>query len=765
MHDARTDIFSEVLDEVLRTPMNDRPRLLQSLCHGNNVMQLEIESLLKHETKADALFARPFLHHQRSLSAAHDGQVPADPCPPGFKLIRVLGQGASGVVYLAQQFNPQRLVAIKVLRPVSISEETTRRMIAEAHLLARLEHPSIVRVYQAGVMRTELWTQPYLVMEYIEGTELTMFLQSSDTTLSMRSSIFAEICEAVRFAHERGVIHRDLKPSNVLVTRVHEDSVGLKLIDFGIAKVLNHATIPIEVRTLDSSTLGTLRYMSPERLTGTCNGGTVASDVYSLGMLAADLFPSAAYPAASSSPLSAMQRSRLASAIDAMIDPSIAKRTSSAQMAAMEVQHALHSKVRIPHRYALRCGAIGIGIATVSVVFSILNRETTAEAYREKPRDIAREGAMLRVILPHENTQSPEEAASSILCMNQYAGSFLIDGQVDKALEQHVAIQDRLRLTTDLPAFVVAQAHIGYGYSLVKAGLFDDARKAYLQAQSSLESVQPGNDSRIAESWSQIAHGRQSCGDLAVARSIYQSLITHDEFRLWSWHARTTILAKAGGLEWLDKQYSKAESLLRRALHERLDQDDGEYRLKKAEIQVSLAVVLRSQNLFAESDVLLESAIAQHVELRSPIEPDTRRYMQHLATNRLLQNDYVTAMRITESTRDLWSNDSLRDRAERAYCDFIIGSALLVLGEPQHSLLRLHKAKESLPKAGIDSQRLLARINNAFAVAQIKFDNRLEGERLLEQSTQEIFDFYGHSHPWTLLAISRCDDAAQLEVD
>lgn len=754
MPDSQLDPLIEVLSQVLLAAENEREDVLGELCAGDEALRREVESLLEHRHAADMLFASPLLHHERLGADAPFAPTPEDPCPPGFRLIRVIGQGASGVVYLAQQTNPRRLVAIKVLRTLSLSSDMARRMLAEAHLLARLEHPSIVRVYQAGVLESRLCTQPYLVMEYVEGTDLATFLKSKAATLSVRSQIFTKTCEAVEFAHQRGIIHRDLKPSNVLIARADDGDIQIKLIDFGIAKVLDQASIPIEVRTLDGAKLGTLRYMSPERLAGRCGGGTVASDVYSLGMLASDLFLCPSDPRSGFSPLTARQQRCLAKAIDAMVAPAPSRRASSALKAALAIQSAQHGKAPKPTRPARRTAAVCVGLGAICVATGAISGGTR-DGEHVAPRDIAREGAMLRVMALSDDLEEPEAAASMILSRLQYAGSLLVDGQVEEALELHLAVLDLMQSTDDLPVFVTAQAHIGRGYALVKTGRFDEARHAYRQAQAALNFDELGNDNRIAHSWAQIANGRRACGDHDFARRLFGSLITHDHFDRWSWLVRTTILSTAGGLEWLDRNYTEAEALLRRAVDERFDDSDDKRVLKRAAYQASLAVVLRSRVAFDESDRLLQSAVAQHVALRSPTEPAARRYMQHLATNRLLQGDYETAIRVAENMRRRWDANTELDAAQRAYCDFVVGSALLGLGDPESSAARLLEARDGIPSFGIDARRLRARVDNALAVALVQTGDRIEGGRLLAVSTQDTLSCYGPGHPWAEIAESR----------
>lgn len=201
------------------------------------------------------------------------------PRVPGFAVKRRLGRGGSGTVYLAEQLRPEftRLVALKIVDRV-VDADSLRRVEAERRILARLEHPGIARLYDAGVTPAG---QPYLAMERVDGLPIFDHCTGRELSVRARVELFLGVLEAVGFAHRAGVVHRDLKPGNILVTERGE----VKLLDFGIAKLV--AAPGEEAETLTLGRAMTLAYASPEQILG--QRVALATDIYSLGVVLYEL--------------------------------------------------------------------------------------------------------------------------------------------------------------------------------------------------------------------------------------------------------------------------------------------------------------------------------------------------------------------------------------------------------------------------------------------------------------------------------------------
>jgi serine/threonine protein kinase/Flp pilus assembly protein TadD len=203
-----------------------------------------------------------------------------------YTLVRAIGQGGMGTVFLAEQSEPlRRQVAIKVIRPGMDSRRVLARFEAERQALALMDHPNIAKVFDAG---TTPDGRPYFAMELIDGVPLTDFCDRARLSVRRRLELFVPVCQAVQHAHQKGVIHRDLKPSNVLVTTYDGRAVP-KVIDFGIAKAIGPKLTERTLETQVDSVVGTLRYMSPEQAEPGQADVDTRSDIYSLGVMLYEL--------------------------------------------------------------------------------------------------------------------------------------------------------------------------------------------------------------------------------------------------------------------------------------------------------------------------------------------------------------------------------------------------------------------------------------------------------------------------------------------
>jgi predicted Zn-dependent protease/predicted Ser/Thr protein kinase len=213
---------------------------------------------------------------------------PAEALPErigSYRILGILGQGGMGRVYRAVQGNPPREVALKVIRPGTTTPEKLRRFEHEAKVLARLQHPGIAQIFEAGIADTGQGPQPFFAMELIQGVKLTKYVQEKSLPVPAVLRQFTQVCQAVQHAHQRGIIHRDLKPDNILV----DQSGQPRIIDFGVARLVDPEIQLTHRDTGVGQLIGTPRYMSPEQVQADPDELDTRSDVYTLGVICYEL--------------------------------------------------------------------------------------------------------------------------------------------------------------------------------------------------------------------------------------------------------------------------------------------------------------------------------------------------------------------------------------------------------------------------------------------------------------------------------------------
>jgi len=282
MPDERWLKIEAIFHSALEQEESRRAAYVAAACAGDPFLEQELTSLLAEalaEAKDGASFlAAPALEiAARTLAKSSAPDPRAHPDSIGrYRIIRLLGEGGMGTVYEAEQDEPRRTVALKVIKLGLATPQRLRRFRQEGQILAGLTHPSIARLLDAGY--TEAGA-PFLVMEYVEGLPITQWCAEHKLDLPERLRLFQKLCDAVQFAHQNLVVHRDLKPGNVLVTAEGEP----KLLDFGIAKL----TDPGGDATRTAEFAVTLDYASPEQVRG--GAVTTGADIYSLGILLYEL--------------------------------------------------------------------------------------------------------------------------------------------------------------------------------------------------------------------------------------------------------------------------------------------------------------------------------------------------------------------------------------------------------------------------------------------------------------------------------------------
>ncbi|HEY0193240.1 MAG TPA: WD40 repeat domain-containing serine/threonine-protein kinase [Kofleriaceae bacterium] len=268
--------LTELFAEAIALPAGDRTALLARLRVDDPALAGELEALLRADASAETALDTGGLVMTADLRKPRGLPYDRTPAIPGYRLAEILGEGGMGTVYAAEQQAPRRQVAIKVLN--ALSQSALGRFRTEAEVMARLDHPGIARVLQAG----EADGHPFLVMEHVDGVTLDQYVAALPR--ARRLQLFAALCDAVHHAHVKGVIHRDLKPSNVMV----RPGDRVVVLDFGVARMFGDDG-SASGTTSAGELIGTPLYMSPEQARLRPNEVDARSDVYTLGVMLYEL--------------------------------------------------------------------------------------------------------------------------------------------------------------------------------------------------------------------------------------------------------------------------------------------------------------------------------------------------------------------------------------------------------------------------------------------------------------------------------------------
>ncbi len=303
---------SAIFLEARRRTDLDRQDYIRTQCGTDDQLHQAVQILLNNDASPDAGLHTNAVGHAIGQAAAEvfEKLAPSDSNDRSagrrigrYLLIRKIGEGGMGAVYEAQQDNPNRIVALKIIRPGFASPATLRRFQHEVQVLGRLQHPGIAHIHEAGMDDTGDGAQPFFAMEFVNGPPLNTYVEMHHLGTRQRLELLARICDSVEHAHQKGVIHRDLKPSNILIVDQgiensdhHRSSSGSdsfhsqpKILDFGVARAINSDVHATTLRTDVGQLIGTVSYMSPEQAAADPDQLDTRSDVYSLGVICYEL--------------------------------------------------------------------------------------------------------------------------------------------------------------------------------------------------------------------------------------------------------------------------------------------------------------------------------------------------------------------------------------------------------------------------------------------------------------------------------------------
>lgn len=278
MDSSRWEQIQDLFHKAADLSKAEQDAFLSAACSSDASLRSEVRALLDADAGGTSVLERDIAH------VAHD--VLGEETPSlvsqefsAYRLIRILGEGGMGTVYLAKRKDLGIQVAIKILRDAWLSPARRERFASEQRTLAQLNHPSIARLYDADALPDGT---PWFAMEFVEGVSISNYCSAHECSIEQRLRLFRAVCDAVQYAHSQAIIHRDLKPSNILV----RNDGTIRLLDFGIAKQLESLDTPVN-QTITGLRLMTPAYASPEQIKGDRVG--IHSDVYSLGVILFEL--------------------------------------------------------------------------------------------------------------------------------------------------------------------------------------------------------------------------------------------------------------------------------------------------------------------------------------------------------------------------------------------------------------------------------------------------------------------------------------------
>ncbi|MFG0244517.1 MAG: tetratricopeptide repeat protein [Phycisphaerales bacterium JB052] len=275
-----------IFERCIELPEPKQHAFIREHCGEDNALEAELLRMLKHDqdrTEDDSTGSFRSFIDSAMVEALDQHQLPETIGP--YTVIRELGRGGMGVVYEAEQAQPKRRVAIKVV-PGLGSGEQRRRLTQEAQALAMIEDPGVARIYESGTAELFGSRTPYIAMELVEGEQIDQWVTSQGLRIEDRIRLIARVADALQTAHSRGIIHRDLKPGNIKAIAERNGPGQPKVLDFGIARLRSKDLTRQTMTCPGSGPIGTLQYMSPEQIGADHLAVDARSDIYSLGAVA-----------------------------------------------------------------------------------------------------------------------------------------------------------------------------------------------------------------------------------------------------------------------------------------------------------------------------------------------------------------------------------------------------------------------------------------------------------------------------------------------
>jgi tetratricopeptide (TPR) repeat protein len=697
MDTERWRAIERIYHSVLEQEAGQRPAFLDQACNGDESLLRDVRSLLEQSGQSGSFLESPAMEvAARSLADSVPSAVPPVPAVIGrYRIIRVLGEGGMGTVYEAEQEQPRRVVALKVIRPGLATRERLKRFEHECQALGRLQHPGIAQIYEAGIAETGNAPQPYFAMELIRGVSLDQFVRQESLNTSQRLQLLVKVCEAVHHAHQRGLIHRDLKPGNILVDETGQP----KILDFGVARVTEadsqESAAQPTFETSLGQILGTLAYMSPEQVLGDPLEVDTRSDVYSLGVILYEILsgrlpyevshrqlPEAVRairdedPKALSS-ISRDHRGDIETIAGKALEKDKSRRYASAAELAADIQrHLNHQPIaaRPPsagyqlQKFARRNRAVVAGLAAVFLVLAAGAAVSTVQAIRanragqaavrERDRAMAAEA---QAVQERNRALAEKQRADGEAAVSKAVSDFLQNDLLAQA-GSHAQADSRARPDPDLKVrtaldraaagiarrfdkqpLVEASIRQTIGNAYMDLGIYPEAQKQLQRAMDLRLRLLGENHPDTIDAIDDLAWLYRNEGKYAQAEPLASKVLESRRRLLGEEHPDTIVsMSKLAVLYRFEGKPAQAEVLTGKVLEirRRISGEENDATLLAMN---NLGAVYQIEGKYAQAERLLSRLLAIRRRVSGPEHPDTLIAMDNVATVYYRQRKYAQA--------------------------------------------------------------------------------------------------------------------------
>ena len=652
MNSARWQEIGRLFDEALNIPAEKRREWLSARCAGDTALFREVDSLLQADENSAPLLQKPL------IPAADEVQKYIGKIFGAYRITRHIASGGMGQVFLAHRHDGlyEQQVVIKIIRAGLKSSSFLQRFRRERQILAGLNHPHIAHVIDGGLSEDG---DPYLVMSHAEGLPLGAYLKKERPSLEERLALFTQICEAVSYAHRHLVVHRDLKPDNIFVNPRGQ----IKLLDFGIAKVLEESDDAFQTVVAEAPAPFTPQYAAPEQIEGGLI--TTSADVYALGVILYEMLcGELPYRLNSADRALALRQvgeaiperpsgraraelpyagARLRGDLDTICLQALkkepARRYESVEMMQNDIQRyqrglpvrargdtRLYRLKKFAGRHSL---ALGLSAAFTFILFMViflytLQLKKESERARQEALKSRQVAAFLTDLFDAAGPQSTRGRALTPLELVQTGTE-----KIEKGLSGQPGVQAEM--------FTL----IGDVYRRI--GEYERAARMQNKALERKLTLFGANSEPTARGYLALAELYYETGEMSLAKSFYERALALKEYVASRQDAfRADILIGLGNLSYEEGDYPAADSLYGKSL--------ALYRGEEGEASVSIATALnglgdaaRKLGRYGQAEAYYKKALAMRQRLLGGDHADVAHTLNHLARLLYTTGDYGPA--------------------------------------------------------------------------------------------------------------------------